>query len=307
MTRRRFNNQSGVLSAQILTAGTTLTSAELANLPAVVGPDIVVIVLDPESVGGAPEIAHVTAHTALATTATVLRAQESTTARTHNIGIKWKHVATVLDFETELVDNVTLASVGGKIGVKSPGRVHSVVANAAALSALTPTRGDTAFQSDTGNFFVYYGATTSWKPPWNVAWGEIDYQTITADIGPVSASTDVTGCTSTFTAVAGRKYRVTGAVAGTATVADLYMTARILTGAGAQLLAGVSQFIQNSAFTTISVDGRLTTLSGATTLKLNAIRQAGAGSFTTASSVGTRPDFILIEDIGPSASAAPAV
>lgn len=109
MVRLRENFQHGTLTAQLLIGGTTLDSAELASLQAVTAPDIAVLVLDPAGDDGAPEIVHVTAHTGAATTATILRAQEGTTARQHEIATVWKHSPTADDFGLKLASFTYIA------------------------------------------------------------------------------------------------------------------------------------------------------------------------------------------------------
>jgi len=78
--------------------GTSLSSAELANLEAIASPSISVIILDPLGSAGDPEIVWVTAHTGSASTATITRAQEGSTARQHNSGVPWVHGPSPLDF-----------------------------------------------------------------------------------------------------------------------------------------------------------------------------------------------------------------
>ena len=78
--------------------GTSLSSAELANLEAIASPSISVLVLDPLGSAGDPEIVWVTAHTGSATTATISRSQEGSTARQHASGVPWVHAPTTLDF-----------------------------------------------------------------------------------------------------------------------------------------------------------------------------------------------------------------
>lgn len=100
MARLRTNFVTGLVSNNPLTnSGTTLTSDALANLKAVVSPDVAVIVLDPEAKYGAPEIVYVTAHTASATSATISRGQESTSAREHIAGTRWIHGPVENDFD----------------------------------------------------------------------------------------------------------------------------------------------------------------------------------------------------------------
>lgn len=82
----------GTLTVATTATSTTLTSAEFATLPTITAAtDIMVLVLDPMGLAGAPEIVYVTAHAAAATTVTVTRAQETTTGRIHAIGAMWAH------------------------------------------------------------------------------------------------------------------------------------------------------------------------------------------------------------------------
>lgn len=98
MTRQRQNFISGTLSAQLLTAGTTMSSVRLADIGTITSGEVAVIVLDPLAINGDPEIIHVTAHTSGLNTATVLRAQEGTVARDHPSGTTWKHAPTADDY-----------------------------------------------------------------------------------------------------------------------------------------------------------------------------------------------------------------
>lgn len=107
MARLRQNFQEGTITNNPLAiGGTSLTSAELASLTAVTGADVLAITLDPGAVHGAPEIIHVTAHTALATSATILRAREGTTARAHPAATVWEHNITEDDFDYDNLDNL---------------------------------------------------------------------------------------------------------------------------------------------------------------------------------------------------------
>lgn len=107
MARSYTNFVHGVLSLALTDVGTTLTSAALADLPAISAPTTATIVLDPLSAGGAPEVVLVTAHTASATTATISRGQESSTARAHALNIPWVHGPTALDYHSSPADLAT--------------------------------------------------------------------------------------------------------------------------------------------------------------------------------------------------------
>jgi hypothetical protein len=88
-----WNITSGTLSADPGASGTTISSAALANLPVVTAPDTLRLTLDPDGVGGQPEVVPITNHAASATTATVIRGDESASGgsvgRAHSIGTKW--------------------------------------------------------------------------------------------------------------------------------------------------------------------------------------------------------------------------
>lgn len=94
------NNLAGQVSDNPLSSGaTTINSTAFANLPTVADPDIMWLTLDPDGDDGAPEVVKVTAHTASATSVTVVRAQQGTTARAHNQDTVWKHAVTRTDAE----------------------------------------------------------------------------------------------------------------------------------------------------------------------------------------------------------------
>ena len=94
------NLKGGLTTDAPLTSGaTTINSAAFANLPTVAGSDTMWITLDPAGVDGAPEIVSVTAHTAAATAVTVVRAQQSTVARSHPVSSVWAHSLTKTDID----------------------------------------------------------------------------------------------------------------------------------------------------------------------------------------------------------------
>lgn len=109
MARIRANFISGTVEDNPLTAAaTTLTSADLGDLPEIVAPDIAVIILDPD---GTPEIVHVTDHAAASSTATILRAQEGTAALEHVQTTPWRHGPTSDDFSATSIDGAVLQVV----------------------------------------------------------------------------------------------------------------------------------------------------------------------------------------------------
>lgn len=79
-------------------AATTLTSAALAAMQDIGTTHFAWVVLDPAGISGAPEHVKITAHTAAATTATILRGQGGTAARQHDAGTQWIHGPVAADF-----------------------------------------------------------------------------------------------------------------------------------------------------------------------------------------------------------------
>lgn len=106
MARLRENFQSGLITNNPLAAGgTSITSPEFANLPEVAGGNTLVLILDPEGAGNGPEIVTVTAHTTSATTVTVTRASEGTSAVEHAASTPWIHGPTAADWDVESAHN----------------------------------------------------------------------------------------------------------------------------------------------------------------------------------------------------------
>lgn len=101
--RVRSNFQSGTITDNPLTnAATTINSAAFASLPAIGATQHLMIILDPTGSAGAPEIVMVIAHTASATSVTVARGQEGSSARQHASGTTWRHGALVSDYDSVL-------------------------------------------------------------------------------------------------------------------------------------------------------------------------------------------------------------
>lgn len=139
--RVRTNFVGGLIEDNPLASGaTTLTSAGLASLPAITSTSHMAIILDPDGRAGNPEIAYVTAHTALATTATITKGQEGTTGRAHDRDTPWLHGPTVKDFD---------ASGGGVglIGLTSynPGTQQIVTTTSSSMADVDATNLVVAF------------------------------------------------------------------------------------------------------------------------------------------------------------------
>ena len=118
--RIRQNFIGGTLQAALLdeVGPSTMTSDALAALVAVGATQHLPIVLDPDGLFGAPEIAWITAHTATATTATIARGQEGSTRRAHGTNVPWVHGPLSMDFgsKTSYTPNWTSDGTAPAIG-----------------------------------------------------------------------------------------------------------------------------------------------------------------------------------------------
>ncbi len=124
------NFLAGTITDNPLSSGaTTINSAGFANLPVVTGPDIMWLVLDPDAATGAPELVKVTAHTSSATSVTVVRAQQSTSARSCVTGTVWRIVATQTDLESFLTAVPTNHIVQSMMADNSVGTAELINAN----------------------------------------------------------------------------------------------------------------------------------------------------------------------------------
>jgi hypothetical protein len=148
----RWLGVKGRLSSGISDVDVTISSPGLADLPEIVAPDYAIIVLDPDSVAGRPEVVRVTAHTASATSATVERGSEQLTggspARSHASNMNWYHAATPKDFEgmlpASLVDAAgdliyaTAADTVARLPMGTASQVLRVNSGATGLEYATP-------------------------------------------------------------------------------------------------------------------------------------------------------------------------
>lgn len=117
--RVRQNFIGGLVdTADLAAAGTTFNSAGLAAITTVIdATNHFPITLDPDGIYGAPEVAYVTAYTVGATSATILRGQEGTTARQHLMDTPWVHGPTVRDISVGRAAATRLT--GGNVLVSS--------------------------------------------------------------------------------------------------------------------------------------------------------------------------------------------
>lgn len=174
--------------------------------------------------------------------------------------------------------------------------------------ATTPTSpyvGQTIYRTDTGEFLVYYGATTGWRPPWNQPWGFIGKTELSSNTtGITNAATELLTSSLGFTAVANRNYLVEGHVLLLVNTASSAANLILREGTTQHALSASATGLTGDIFT-LHVSRVMTFSAGPHTLKLWANRGNGTGTLQTALSVTDRPDYIMVTDIGPSTSTAP--
>lgn len=205
--RVRTNFAGGLVEDNPLSSSaTTLTSAGLASVPAVASTQHVVLIIDPDAVGGNPEIVYVTAHTALATTATIVRAQESTAARQHLRDTPWVHGPTTKDFDAS----------GGGVGLIG---LKTYMPSLTAISTTSTTHADVDATNlavsftvpPSGSVLVSLCAVAQVGVGTTLAWS---LREASADV--VTGEVVYSGTGTNMNVVITRRFVVTGLVAGAA-------------------------------------------------------------------------------------------
>lgn len=212
------NLQGGTITDNPLLVGaTTISSAAFATLPEVVAPDVMYLTLDPTGVAGAPEIVQVTAHTAAATSATIVRARQSTTAREHLAATIWLHALTKADIDEFLkevpedsVDSVhyvdgSIDTVHLADDAVTADKIDATVATAASVTAVdTKYESLTIFSRSTDEALT---ASDSYEVVWETetsdpdGWGATGAAALTCpETGLYILSGGVVGTGASFTA-----------------------------------------------------------------------------------------------------------
>lgn len=174
-----------------------------------------------------------------------------------------------------------------------------VAARTAAIPA--PTEGQSSYRNDVDAFEIYAG--TAWRPPWNIGWGVVGTPGVKATLqtGIGTGLVNVSGLSTTFTAVPNRRYRlhgalwtVTGTSAGFCTVSFFEGVNQIqATYPSPVVVAGATGLpaFWNTYLTGLSAGAH--TYQVVVAFTTNANNQAGGQSGSTG------PAFIYAEDIGP--------
>ena len=181
---------------------------------------------------------------------------------------------------------------------------QTVIATSGNDRPLSAQAGMTIYETDTKRLLVY-NTTTGWTQPWNMPWGMVQttaggtsgygYARITtAQNGITTTLTDVTNASVTFSALAGRLYRVTAS-------ADLIQAATATEGQIQVDVDGTIYATSRIAVTTADKFANLTTLltlsTGSHVIKLRAAA-VGTGTINIVGTVSA-PTIFSVEDAGP--------
>jgi hypothetical protein len=122
------------------------------------------------------------------------------------------------------------------------------------------------------------------------------YSSVTANQTGITSVTDLTGLLVTWTAVAGRRYKVTVTGEITATVGDGAYVVALTTSSNTDLKRAADACLTTSSrtftLTYVEVPG-----AGSVTRKARLSKAGGTGTVGLSAS-STNPAFILVEDIG---------
>lgn len=208
--RLRTNLAAGAITTALTTSDTTLASAGLADLGVIDATNhaaITLFLVDSNGRVTAKEIVYVTAHTAAASTATIVRAREGTTAAAWAIGSTWANGATTKEFDGA-------AGGSGLIGltVYNPVSVATVAVTSTSFSDLDATNLVVAFTAPpSGRVLVRLtaraNASSSSELSWNLREASADLAGTAAVVAYTSGSQGNRVCHTAY---------VSGLVAGAA-------------------------------------------------------------------------------------------
>jgi hypothetical protein len=177
---------------------------------------------------------------------------------------------------------------------------QAVVVCTSTTRPTSPPEGMTIYETDTDKVLVYTTATTGWQPPWNMPWGWVASATSSTATTSISSSySDLSSLTVTWTAVANRRYKVTGYSDISSTAASIARLA--ITDSSNGIKAQAQQALAANDVAAQTVFELFTGTSGSTTRKLRGLVTAGTGA-TQSNVYG--PHMILVEDLGPTGSPA---
>ena len=168
----------------------------------------------------------------------------------------------------------------------------------------SPPEGMTIYETDTDKLLVYTTATTGWVPPWNTAWGVLDYEQVTTNQGSITTITDLTGLSATATVSANRRIRTTLSFEWLGQDAGARHIAYITDSSSVSVARHVWDVPGTGDLTVCTLSIIESPAAGSFTRKGRLERSTGTGVTELRGASPARPAFILIEDIGPNGAPA---
>lgn len=160
----------------------------------------------------------------------------------------------------------------------------------------SPFQGQVIYETDTGQAYTYVSST--WEPLSTL--GKVGYGQAVADQGSIAGTTvALTNLTASFTAIAGRRYRVSAKVEPRSTVSGDVVWLFLRDGVGGTVLqtAKVQLSSVGIGVSKVLIWSNNASISGAKTYSLEMQRVSGSGTVISGASA-TEPAFVLVEDIG---------
>ena len=125
--------------------------------------------------------------------------------------------------------------------------------------------------------------------------GTVGYAEVTANQTGITTETNLTSLSLTFTAVSGRRYRITGAIDIASSVAD--GAAEFFIKESATFIGRYTQPITSTSAYRVYVTRVLTPTAGSHTYNLSLKRTTGTGTYVMGAN-SAYPAYIHIEDVG---------
>lgn len=164
----------------------------------------------------------------------------------------------------------------------------------------SPTAGMSIYETDTGKYLQYQGATDTWTPPWDTAWGAVPsgLGVATSNQGSITTIVDISGTSVTWTVIAHRMYEVTvdgvliASTSGTVAQAILYLYFD-----GAQIAWSVAINVPTTSVSMTPIKIPFSTSAGSHTVKARLAVTSGGGTMTTVAAA-INPLVLSVKDVG---------
>lgn len=160
----------------------------------------------------------------------------------------------------------------------------------------SPGEGALIYETDTDDLLVFDGA--AWNPPRNLPWGVLGSVISTSNQSGISAVTDITGLSATFTAIVNRRYKLSLTTEVRSTVATDRIDTTITDGVNATQTTAFTVNPSTTRPTSVTIFVVVSPGAGSITYKGRIALGSGSGTITLDASA-TNPTSLLIEDIGP--------